>query len=339
MADIDLARRYLSATFLSNPGVTLIGVGEKIVDGKPTGRTAVVVGVERKLPLSALLPEEVVPTAVVGVETDVVETGLIRALADPSRYRPSPAGVSFGHYLITAGTLGAWVKKNDEWYALTNNHVAANENNALVGDPILQPGSYDGGTVKDDTLARLTTWIPLTKSGVNRVDAAIAKPINASDVSPLILEIGEVKGARAAKFSETVRKRGRTTGLKTGTVTLLNVTVKVQYDMGVLTFEEQIVIGTPGFSAGGDSGSLIVALDGAAVGLLFAGSEQITIANNIIEVIAALGVQFVTGEPTPPPPPPPPPPPDPKNSPFCAGLRALKVGLRASRRAYRVARR
>ena len=56
----------------------------------------------------------------------------------------------------------------------------------------------------------------------------------------------------------------------------------------------QIVI-TPGnFSAGGDSGSLIVVQKGAdarkPVGLLFAGSMIVTIANPIDEVLSLLGV-------------------------------------------------
>ena len=83
-----------------------------------------------------------------------------------------------------------------------------------------------------------------------------------------------------------------------GKVYALNATVNVGYDSGVALFVNQIII-TPGtFSAGGDSGSLIV-VDGKAryksqkgqpVGLLFAGSSSYTIANPINEVLARFGV-------------------------------------------------
>jgi hypothetical protein len=87
-----------------------------------------------------------------------------------------------------------------------------------------------------------------------------------------------------------VKKSGRTTGLTTGTITAVNVTVDVTYSTqcGIgsqkARFVNQIAIGPGGFSAGGDSGSLIVedvATCPRAVGLLFAGSSTITIANPI----------------------------------------------------------
>jgi hypothetical protein len=60
--------------------------------------------------------------------------------------RPVPIGVSTGHPDITAGTIGARVKDSDgNIYALTNNHVYADENRASIGDKVLQPGAFDGG--------------------------------------------------------------------------------------------------------------------------------------------------------------------------------------------------
>jgi len=93
-----------------------------------------------------------------------------------------------------------------------------------------------------------------------------------------------------------VKKYGRTTGETNGRVYATNVTVDVQYDSGVARFVNQIVV-TPGnFSAGGDSGSLIVVNNKrspdhlSAVGLLFAGSSQYTIANPIDLVLDAFDV-------------------------------------------------
>jgi hypothetical protein len=72
----------------------------------------------------------------------------------------------------------------------------------------------------------------------------------------------------------------------------VNVTIRVQYKSGVATFSDQIQIGPGGFSAAGDSGSLIVTDNGSAnpVGLLFAGSSTTTFANRIQNVTSALGV-------------------------------------------------
>ena len=57
-----------------------------------------------------------------------------------------------------------------------------------------------------------------------------------------------------------------------------------------------MAVNSPSFSAGGDSGSLIVTQSAAQpVGLLFAGSSTTTIANPIGDVTTALGVTFVGG--------------------------------------------
>ena len=93
-------------------------------------------------------------------------------------------------------------------------------------------------------------------------------------------------------------KYGRTTSQTKGQVYAINATVNVGYDWGVARFVNQIII-TPGsFSAGGDSGSLIVidgkgknkADDRKPVGLLFAGSAFITVANPIDAVLTWFGV-------------------------------------------------
>ena len=70
--------------------------------------------------------------------------------------RPVPIGVSTGHPAITAGTFGSRVKdSNGAIYALTNNHVYANENLAYIGDEVIQPGTYDGASVPADTIGTL----------------------------------------------------------------------------------------------------------------------------------------------------------------------------------------
>jgi hypothetical protein len=61
-----------------------------------------------------------------------------------SANRPLRIGGSVGHFKITAGTLGCFVRARigDALHILTNNHVLADENRAKVGDAILQPGAF-----------------------------------------------------------------------------------------------------------------------------------------------------------------------------------------------------
>ncbi len=97
-----------------------------------------------------------------------------------------------------------------------------------------------------------------------------------------------------AYINMLVMKYGRTTGFTHGQVYAIDATINVRYGSGFARFVHQIVI-TPGaFSAGGDSGSLIV-VDGGddtqkPVGLLFAGSSSYTIANPIDDVLVYFGV-------------------------------------------------
>lgn len=212
--------------------------------------------------------------------------------------RPVPIGVSTGHPDVTAGTIGARVTDGSNVYALSNNHVYANENNANIGDPVLQPGTYDGGMVPDDSIGTLYAFVPISFTDVNVVDAAIALSSIASlDNTTPPDGYGAPKSTTAdASIGMKVLKYGRTTGQTKGRVYAINVTVDVWYDSGVARFENQIVI-TPGtFSAGGDSGSLIVVDSKRTndhlkpVGLLFAGSSRYTIANPIGPVLDAFGV-------------------------------------------------
>jgi len=139
----------------------------------------------------------------------------------------------------------------------------------------------------------------------NRVDASIA--LSSTDelgnATP-----GDGYGTPAslpatAAVNMEVIKYGRTTGQTTGKVDAINAAVIVTYDSGTALFTGQIIFkGTGGgsFSAGGDSGSLIVTASGHnPVSLLFAGNNSITVGNPINEVLAAFGVVFDAGSPTP----------------------------------------
>jgi hypothetical protein len=95
-----------------------------------------------------------------------------------------------------------------------------------------------------------------------------------------------------------VAKSGRTTGFTTGTIASINTSVSVQYQKGcnqgkkfTVSYTNQVVINSSTFSAGGDSGSLIVTNNTShnPVALLYAGSSSTTIGNPIGEVLTKLG--------------------------------------------------
>jgi hypothetical protein len=155
------AQQVYQNDLLVKPNVVGVAVGPK----NSVGELSVVVLVQQKLPFAALSADSMVPREVDGVRTDVVEIGYVRAYANPrDRFRPNiPAGISLGHYKITAGTLGVMVtdKRTGAKLILSNNHVLANSNDAQIGDPIIQPGPTDGGINPADVIATLERYIPL----------------------------------------------------------------------------------------------------------------------------------------------------------------------------------
>jgi hypothetical protein len=218
--------------------------------------------------------------------------------------RPVPIGVSTGHPDISAGTIGCRLTDGNNVYALSNNHVYADENKAQIGDNVLQPGTYDGGTDPTDAIGTLYAFQSIVfGGGDNTIDAAIAHSDTASLSNATPSDgYGTPKSATIPAdldlLNQRVKKYGQTTGLTKGRVYAIYADVNVVYDSGVAHFVDQIVIRPGPFSAGGDSGSLVV-LDGKgksrgddrkAVGLLFAGSRQFTIANPIEEVLTSFGV-------------------------------------------------
>lgn len=313
---------------LNKSNVVATGIGYKTVAGKTTDELCVVCSVAQKLPSAKLTSNELIPTDLNGVPTDVVSTGKIVALQNPTgRFRPAPGGVSIGHPNITAGTLGCIVQRNGEAMILSNNHVLANSNNANAGDPILQPGPVDGGQLSTDRIASLANFVPIvfadsesncpiaqqfvkmmnygiatvgsnvrlqaisSSAGDNLVDAAIARPFNAADVDNTILEIGNIAGLGEGELGMPLQKYGRTTGFTTGNISQVDVTVNVEYSAGrIARFTDQLLAGP--MSQGGDSGSAVLDNNKRLVGLLFAGSDTTTIINRIQHVFNALDLSL-----------------------------------------------
>ncbi|MGD2186170.1 MAG: hypothetical protein PVI71_08580 [Desulfobacterales bacterium] len=313
---------------LKRANVVATGVGYKESGGEKTSTLCIVCSVKKKVDAGQLSGQDLVPAAVAGIPTDVVQTGVIRALQAPTgRFRPAPGGVSVGHIAITAGTLGCWVTKDGQKVMLSNNHVLANSNDAEIGDPILQPGPFDGGNFPQDHIANLTQFVPISFEGDpsecpfanaviavfnagcrvissntrykviklqaddNLVDAAIATPLDPADVKDEILNIGPIQGTVVGELGMAIKKSGRTTGLTTGQILQVDVTVNVQYGEGrIARFTDQLMAGA--MSQGGDSGSAVLDDNDRLTGLLFAGSDTTTIINRIENVFSALGISL-----------------------------------------------
>src|SRR6266567_7992411 len=229
---------------------------------------------------------------------------------NPYQTRNQHFGVSGGnvnditHAFCCSGTLGSLVTAGGVQYVLSNNHVLARVDQATPGEDISQPGLIDSGCQPATIVADFTRAVKLG----NNVDCAIAalRP-GQMDSTGFIEGIGTISSVvKAPAVGMAVEKSGRTTGTTTGTIASINTSVKVQYQRNcgsgqkfTLTYTNQVLINSTTFSAGGDSGSLIVTNSSChqPVALLFAGSSSTTIANPIGEVLSKLGggVSFVGG--------------------------------------------
>jgi len=200
-----------------------------------------------------------------------------------------------------SGTLGSLVSSGGVFYILSNNHILARQDQAAPGEDISQPGLIDNGCQPPRTVANFTAAPQLG----HNVDCAIAQ-LRAGTMNTG----GAIQGLNGSNTGQlpstttmnaavgmAVQKSGRTTGHTTGTVGSTNTSVNVQYQLQcgkgkkyIISYTNQVVINGSGFSAGGDSGSLILTNTSCAhpVALLFAGSSTDTIGNPIADVLNAL---------------------------------------------------
>lgn len=314
LAAVAASKSSAEESLLDRENVVGVGVGYKITDGVQTETPSVMVLVSQKVPTSLLASSDAAPETVDATPTDVLEVGTlfagggggqkqlmrheVDALTLAKRVRPARPGYSVGHFKITAGTIGAGCYDLSpvpgmppRYYILSNNHVLANSNAASIGDPILQPGPFDGGTLPADVIGRLARFVPIKFDGsCNQVDAAVAEvPFHLID-RDVYWNGYPASAAKAATVGMIVKKTGRTTNFTTGRVTAIAATVNVNYGGGnVAKFCNQII--TSNMSAGGDSGSMVLDLANNPVGLLFAGSGVATILNPIAMAQLALQVR------------------------------------------------
>ena len=266
-------------------------------------------------------PPTIVVTAVSQADTTKTGTGRVQVFQANTNQNaqslPVKLGTSGGNVddksgrYCCGGTLGALLIRNGSFYILSNNHVLARSDQAAPGEPISQPGIIDTNcsTVGTNTVANLTSFVNLQAAGTN-VDAAIALIVpGAVDSTGSILSLGSTATGSTpdagpphqgrgilASIGERVAKSGRTSGLSCSTVSTTNLSTSVTYQTQCnggtsfsVTYRNQVAVSGGGFSAGGDSGSLIVdQLTADPVALLYGGSDTETVGNPVGDVLTAL---------------------------------------------------
>jgi hypothetical protein len=235
----------------------------------------------------------------------------------------SPPGAANGVCCI--GTMGSLWTRADlaQPVILSNNHVLARSSQGVAGESITQPGPSACFPGQSKPIATLTQQAALAPAGTaqgrtgpspSNTDSAIAQIVPGTvDLAGTILDLGAAGPSSIAAAAPSnqlpipqasigmaVAKSGRTTGLTCSTVESINMTIPIGYDISctadlnapkafTATYTNQVMINGGSFSAGGDSGSLIVRQsDARPVALLYGGSPVDTVANPIQDVITAL---------------------------------------------------
>jgi hypothetical protein len=235
---------------------------------------------------------------------------------------PVPLGTSGGNADDTSvsgqltfccgGTLGSLLSRGGRLYILSNNHVLARSDLAALGEPIVQPGLVDNrcSTAGLNTVGSLSQFFNLESGPAPHVDAAIAEVVgSAVDALGTIVQLGgAANGGQptdgtpnpgpgiAPAIGRPVAKSGSASGLTCGSILAIDSSVSVEYQKGcstgttfTVTYVNQVDVSGVGFSAQGDSGSLIVTQDTSdPVGLLYGGSDTDTLANPVSDVLAQL---------------------------------------------------
>jgi hypothetical protein len=212
---------------------------------------------------------------------------------------------------------------------LSNNHVLDKSGTGTTGDAIIQPlqAVCRAGHPLPLTVANLTqaatlkpaanepgacgsSTAPLCGHAPSNVDAAVAEIVAGQvDLTGNILDLGPVGATSispappssqvaAPALNQPVSKSGRTSGLTCSNVNSINADIQVDYDAScggakafTAIFRGQVMISGGTFSAGGDSGSLVVTTDTSRpVALLYGGNATSTVANPLLDTRDSNGV-------------------------------------------------
>lgn len=245
------------------------------------------------------------------------ETG--STAAHTQRARPAMGGDSISHYRDGAATLGCLVIDRPKgaggppcvYLLCDTSGICPASLTPRAGDPVVQPGVRDGGMPSTDIIAEIARWAPVRddpRYASNNISAALATVRNLSDVSPELRGRGFLKGVRSARAGQKVYLVGRTSGQAHGVVLRLGGQLPIPWPVdqvigglrntpdtngNVAVPFGDIIECTPmiGF---GDSGAILLDDENYALGLAFAGSDQLSLFIPLQKVLDALDVDLVT---------------------------------------------
>jgi len=282
------------------PAVMLLVTSQEAMDAAPKTIEGV--------PVKVVLTDKIVAMGATAVSHTAIQTPPIQ-LGTSGGWR-----YDLANGYCCGGTLGSLISKSGTQRILSNYHVfeadivsGGNGRVATTGDYIIQPGLIDVNcnAANAQNVATLVKTSSLPGSNVDCSSANVISGMVSTTGS--ILEIGVIKsGSGVAAFvGQLVKKSGRTSGLTRSKVSGLNATISVTYENECAggtaftkTFTGQILVTNRAskFLKGGDSGSLMVqdvTTSPNAIGLLFAGSTSIAVANPIGQVLTFLGATMV----------------------------------------------
>ncbi len=308
LVEVSQEVRKKAQPWVLGEGIQGIGVARRMTAGNFVDAMALKVYVAKKQPVKNLndpVPKKIRVPEIGMLETDVEEIGPVSKEIFTEKVRPAMPGCGLGHPDITVGTFGALVRKTDDpnsLYILSNAHVLAPLDPGQLGDPIIQPGTTDGGRSPADRIATFYQYVPFNFSRTkfdNKVDAALAKVVNSSRVTDLIriLNVQPKQINSDIRREMRVQKVGRTTDHTIGIVRDVHFRTALSYQRpnpphrkGRVGFRDLVLCSR--FTSGGDSGALVLDEKNRAVGLHFAGSTSSSVFNKISNVFGLLNIEL-----------------------------------------------
>jgi hypothetical protein len=255
---------------------------------KATTRTGIRFHMNRKLKLSAVATDQRLPNVIEGVEVDVFAVGYTPHAGSPrAPHDPLQPGISIGsRKQLTTGTLGPIVRdlNNQNLCLLSNWHVLCGGPEARQNDEITQPGPMDFNN--GPTVGLLERWLQLGE----QFDAALARLAPGGHTNEQLFNTTfKPVATKAPAIGMVLVKSGAVSGVTQAKVDGVSGSYRLDYTGygdGPQWMQGFRLVPDPALPAGaislpGDSGSLwIDSADGVAVGLHFAGEDDVSPLNN-----------------------------------------------------------
>jgi hypothetical protein len=288
------------ARLLSIPGIHGIGVGCRFIRGRRTNELALLLYVFKKKPMAELSADEVIPSEIEGITTDVREADLAqRCSEDTLRYRPLVGGIKIGWTKIDHptpdsttrtefdGTLGCLARSrtSGKKVALTAAHVVT-----ACADPSAAVSAHRRiGQPDDDSDYSCCSkcWATVFGTVIDASkdpDSAIIELDKCVDADPRIQGLGPLNGVlTSSELDQLGTKPVKVRGYKTGEERH-GFVVDVTHDdflpcsegniAAIWNYHAAIVVHpdppNSQFGQKGDSGSPVLDANNKLVGLFFA---------------------------------------------------------------------